>query len=127
MNSILKKLSYKEQNPVLILNPPEEFSSILNEFSTLVDLDIKGKYSFIQIFAVKVKQAEKLAKKVLKAIDDNALLGFVIRKALLKKYKSDLKREICAKSFFAENYEPVAQIAIDEDWSANEVWPGRRN
>ena len=87
-----KKLSYKEQNPVLILNPPEEFSSILNEFSTQVDLDIKGKYSFIQIF-VESKQTEKLAKKVLKAIDDNALLWFCYPKGTSKKYKSDLKEK----------------------------------
>lgn len=123
MNSILKKLSYKEQNPVLILNPPEEFSSILNEFSTQVDLDIKGKYSFIQIFAVESKQAEKLAKKVLKAIDDNALLWFCYPKGTSKKYKSDLKREICANLFASVNYEPVAQIAIDEDWSAMRFKP----
>ena len=123
MNSILKKLSYKEQSPVLILNPPEEFSSMLKEFSSQVDLEIKGKYSFIQVFAVESKEANKLAKKVLKAIGDNALLWFCYPKGTSKKYKSDLKRENCAKLFAEKNYEPVAQIAIDEDWSAMRFKP----
>ena len=123
MNNILKKLSYRDQSPVLILNPPEEFSSMLKEFSSQVDLEIKGKYSFIQVFAVESKEANKLAKKVLKAIGDNALLWFCYPKGTSKKYKSDLKRENCAKLFAEKNYEPVAQIAIDEDWSAMRFKP----
>jgi|JI9StandDraft_2_1071091.scaffolds.fasta_scaffold07828_5 hypothetical protein len=118
MNSILKKLSYKDQNPVLILNAPEEYSPILKEFSSQVDLEVKGKYNFIQVFAIDSKEAERLTKKVFKAIGDKALLWFCYPKGTSKKYKSDIKRDNCAKLFAEKNYEPVAQIAIDEDWSA---------
>lgn len=123
MSPILKKLFYKDQYRVLILNPPQEVSPILKEISSQFDLEIKGKYDFILIFALDSKEAKKLAKNALKATFDNALLWFCYPKGTSKKYKSDLKRDNCAMLFGEKNYEPVTQIAIDEDWSAMRFKP----
>ena len=63
----------------------------------------------------------------MKAIDDNALLWFCYPKGTSKKYKSDLKEKFVQNLLLPVNYEPVAQIAIDEDWSAMRFKPGRRS
>lgn len=47
MNSILKKLGLTNQNPVLIINAPEEYKEIMKDIEAVIDNIINDKYSFI--------------------------------------------------------------------------------
>lgn len=118
MNPILKKLGLKDQAPVLIINAPEEFKEIMNTIDTEVHNEILGKYSFIQVFARNIAEAKKYAEESVKALDGDGHLWLCYPKGTSKRYKSDLNRNTGFSLFSTYEFEPVSQVAIDEDWSA---------
>jgi hypothetical protein len=118
MNPILKKLGLKEQAPVLIINAPEEFIEIMNTIDTEVHNEILGKYSFIQVFARNMAEAKKYAEESVKALEGDGHLWLCYPKGTSKRYKSDLNRNTGFGLFSIYEFEPVSQVAIDEDWSA---------
>lgn len=118
MNPILKKLGLKEQAPVLIINAPEEFIEIMNTIDTEVHNEILGKYSFIQVFARNIAEAKKYAEESVKALEGDGHLWLCYPKGTSKRYKSDLNRNTGFSLFSVYEFEPVSQVAIDEDWSA---------
>ena len=79
MNEVLKKLKLTIQNPVLIMNAPEEYTEIMKDIEGEIHTEIKGKYKFIQIFARSIDEANKYIKDAIEALD-----GYVIQKELLR-------------------------------------------
>jgi hypothetical protein len=118
MNPVLKKLGLKEQNPILVLNSPEEYKSTINEIQVAVHIKASSKYKFIQVFAKSLSEAEKLIKQSIKQLDEDGHYWLCYPKGTSKKYKADFNRDIAWKLLASYDYEPVSQIAIDDDWSA---------
>jgi len=80
---------------------------------------IHGKYKFIQVFAKDLSEANKDAKGVIEALDgDGHLWLSSYPKGTSKKYKSDINRARAWEVFAPYEFEPVTQVAIDDDWSA---------
>jgi hypothetical protein len=77
-----------------------------------------GKYPFILSFGRSVKEAEPLIKITVESLEGDAYAWFCYPKGSSKKFKSDLNRNVLAELFAPYNFEPVTQVAIDEDWSA---------
>lgn len=69
MNSILKKLGLTDQNPVLIINAPEEYKEIMKDIEAEIDNIINDKYSFIQVFAKNMNEAENNAEEIINSLD----------------------------------------------------------
>jgi len=65
MNPILKKLGLTNQNPVLILNAPEEYREIMQNIEVQVHEEIIEKYKFIQIFVKDFAQAKNYASQAI--------------------------------------------------------------
>ncbi len=118
MSAVMNKLGYKEQSPILIINDPQEFSAIKETIPTSVDDAIKGDYSFILAFADSIAVAQNFAKDIAHALEGDGHLWLAYPKGSSKKYKSDLNRSTAWDLFGAFGFEPVSQVAIDEDWSA---------
>src|SRR6516165_3328249 len=123
MNPILKKLGFTNQNPVIILNAPEEYSEIMSEMQTQIYTSIKGKSKFIQVFAKEMSEANKTAKDVIEAFDNDGHLWLCYPKGTSKKYKSDINRTKSWEVFSPFGFEPVTQVAIDDDWTAMRFKP----
>ena len=118
MNSLIKKLRFKIQNPILVLNPPKEFKKISDEFKTVIHEQIKQQYDFIIMFAENIDSAKKFIDKILISFTGDGHLWFCYPKGTSKEYKSDINRSIAWKIFAPYDFEAVTSVSIDEDWTA---------
>ena len=114
MNEVLKKLKLTIQNPVLIMNAPEEYTEIMKDIEGEIHTEIKGKYKFIQIFARSIDEANKYIKDAIEALDGR----YCYPKGTSKKYKSDLNRETHLEVVDPFDFHGVSLVSIDKDWSA---------
>ena len=121
LHSILKKLQWKQiGEPVLILNAPKSYEEITITFGGRVDREIiEGNYKFIQVFGTSIYEISTLSKLVINTLEGDGLLWLCYPKKSSKLYKgSDCSRDEVAKILANEGFEPVRNIAIDDDWSA---------
>ena len=120
MNELLKKLNFKDQEKVFILNSPPEFESNISEFQKFLKVETKfttEKISFLISFVKTEKEILDTAKKF-KQLNEDALTWFVYPKGTSKKYKSEISRDKGWDILGKYDFEGVRMIAIDEDWSA---------
>lgn len=118
MNEILKKLGYKNQDPILIINAPEEYKSAFADKVVEIHTKINGKYSFIQVFEIQMSEAAAKAAALVAALEGDGHLWLCYPKGTSKKYKSDINRTKSWDLFSPFEFEPVSQVSIDDDWSA---------
>lgn len=118
MNSILKKLGLTTQNPVLILNSPDEYKDILCEITSEIHTKIQGKYKFIQLFEINLCNAKNISNDLIDALEFDGYLWLCYPKGTSKKYKSDINRTKAWEIFSPYEFEPVSQVSIDDNWSA---------
>ncbi len=121
MHPTIKKLNVKTlDHPVLIINPPSEYSEVVNSFAAEVHQEPKEEsYPFVQVFGTTNEQLQKDAKLGAEKVENDGLLWLCYPKKSSKTYKgSDCSRESVAALLSDEGFEPVRQVAIDEDWSA---------
>jgi hypothetical protein len=122
MNPIFKKLNYKNQSEVFVLNSPKAFNSdlkVISEF-THVRTSLLGvkNIEFILIFVKKKVEIDSAILKISTLLNDDAILWFAYPKGTLKKYKCDFNRDTGWEKLGEFSYEGVRMVAIDEDWSA---------
>lgn len=121
IHPVIKKLQYKDHGqPVLIIGAPKAYDEVVLAFEGEVHTEAKqASYDFVQVFGKNNEELQTLARDAEKYAADNGLLWLCYPKKSSKKYKgSDCSRETVTALLAAEGYEPVRQIAIDEDWSA---------
>lgn len=121
MHPVIKKLNIKSQDkPVLILNSPKEYKEVIDSFDAEVHSEPKeSSYPFVQIFGTSNDQLKEDAKRGAAVVEDDGLLWLCYPKKSSKTYKgSDCSRESVAELLAEEGFEPVRQVAIDDDWSA---------
>lgn len=120
-NPVIRKLQLKEQSrPVLVLNAPEEYKDVAAAFEGGAHTEpVADAYSFVQVFGASNAAIQAAAREALRVLEEDGLLWLCYPKKTSKRYKgSDCSRESVAVLLADEGYEPVRQIAIDDDWSA---------
>jgi hypothetical protein len=122
MDPLLKKLNYKDQNTVLVLNAPAEFAAALKEFARTATVlenasEAKG-CSFTMAFATTQGQVDRSAKALDKVLEGDAILWMCYPKGTSKRYSCDFNRDTGWQVLGDLGFEPVRQVAIDADWSA---------
>ncbi|WP_332691584.1 DUF3052 domain-containing protein [Halalkalibacter lacteus] len=121
MHPVIKKLQWKDHmTEVLILGAPKEYEEVITQFEAKVHTEIKSDiYQFIHIFGATNQEIQDVAVKVVDVIEEDGILWLSYPKKSAKKYKgSDCSRDTVGAILGEEGYEPVRQVAIDEDWSA---------
>lgn len=118
MNTILKKLGFTDQNPVLIINAPDEYKEIMAAMDAEVHKEVMGKYKFIQIFSKDFAEANNYVSEAIQSLEDDGHIWLCYPKGTSKKYKSDINRTKSWEIFAPYDFEPVSQVSIDDDWSA---------
>lgn len=119
--AIIKKLQLKDQSkPILILNAPKEYGEVIKALEAEVHKEIElDSYRFVQVFGSSNEEIQMYAKKGSVVVEEDGLLWLCYPKKSSKVYKgSNCSREIVATLLAEEGFEPVRQVAIDEDWSA---------
>ncbi|WP_088103225.1 DUF3052 domain-containing protein [Halalkalibacter urbisdiaboli] len=121
MNPVIKKLQLKEPSkPILIVQAPKEYEEVISAFEAEVHQSIQiDSYPFIQVFGISIESLQEDAKNVIDVLENDGLLWLCYPKKSSKVYKgSDCSRDTVAPLLADFGYEPVRQVAIDEDWSA---------
>ncbi len=122
MNPVFKKMNYKEHEVIHVVNSPESFEKELKEMMAYaaVKKQIKAtdKAEFVIAFCTKQSEIDKLTPVFAKALQGDGLLWFAYPKGTSKKYKCDFNRDTGWDLLGKHGFEPVRQVAIDEDWSA---------
>ena len=121
MNTILTKLQYKAQDPVLLLQAPPEFTAVAKEWRKLADvqpaLDKKATYGFAMAFVQSPADVKQHVVPALGRLDDDAVLWMAYPKKSSKKYTATINRDEGWEALGEKGYETVRSVAIDEDWT----------
>lgn len=122
MNPIFKKLDYKDQKELHIVNPPDSFKKETDEMLSLAAVKnslINAKsVSFFLAFVTKQKEVNEWSNKIAAVLSHDGLLWLAYPKGTSKKYKCDFNRDTGWEVLGKLGFEPVRMVAIDEDWSA---------
>lgn len=120
MTPLFKKLNFKDQEEILVLNAPESFES---ELQMLDSVDVVREANQIKsisfaIYFVTTLKGVNAASKMLSKAPGDPVIWFAYPKGTSKKYDCEFNRDNGWDALGKAGFEGVRQVAIDEDWSA---------
>lgn len=121
MSEIFKKLNYKDQPAILILNAPDSFKPETDAFQDVIvhdDPQELEEITFALSFVTSQEQIDRLAGQIAPKAKGDPLIWFAYPKTSSKKYQCDFNRDTGWDVLGELGFEPVRQVAIDQDWSA---------
>lgn len=122
MNAIFKKLNFKSQPAIYIVNAPASFKPEMEEMkevtSIKTSLSAAKPLEFFLAFVTRQSEVDSLAALITPLIEGDAIIWFAYPKGTSKKYKCEFNRDNGWKVLGEHGFEGVRMVAIDEDWSA---------
>ena len=121
MTPLFKKLNLGTNNSILVLNAPSSFDA---ELEKLVEIKIqrtvssKSKATFIIGFAITQTELDSISEKIAKSTSGDAVVWIAYPKKSSKRYQCEFNRDTGWNVLGDAGFEPVRQVAIDDDWSA---------
>lgn len=124
-SALSRKLQIKPGNRVLLLNAPEGYAASLDPLpeGATVATAARGRFDVVHLFARDSRDLARDAPKALKAVADGGVLWISYPKRS-SGVETDLTRDIGWKVVEEAGWGGVAQVAIDEVWSALRFRPG---
>ncbi len=116
--SVAQKLYIRPNYTVLLLNAPRGYEAALGDLpdGAKVVSQAKKPADLIQLFATKKTEMSALFRKAKPLLKEDGILWATYPKA--GQMETDLKREVVWECGQTVGMHPVAQIAVDEIWSA---------
>jgi hypothetical protein len=119
MTPLFKKLNPGDQRAIHVLNVPDSFEAELSLLDGVtLRHAVRGKVDFAIAFVTSSDCVTCTVGKLVNAAEGDALLWMAYPKTTSKQHKCEFNRDTGWASLGAAGYEPVRQVAIDEDWSA---------
>lgn len=121
MTPLFKKLNFSEQTSIAVLNGPDSFEKELAQLKgvTIVRKLVKrSRVTFALAFATTQKQLDAASKSLAAAAEGDAIVWICYPKQSSTRYECEFNRDTGWTVLGDEGFEPVRQVAIDEDWSA---------
>lgn len=115
-NALTKKLQLKGRQ-LIILHLPEHMEALFPQEVQRAD-NLTDKAKAVLAFAENRQQLSALIHQVLPKLDRDSVVWFAYPKKSSKRYQSDITRDQGWAEMLQYDYEPVSQVALDEDWSA---------
>lgn len=114
-----KKLGMKPGMRACIIDPPAGYLKLLQPLpeNFRISSTLDGKYIFMQVFVTRLSDVGKLAKKLTKHVEPNALVWVSYPKKT-SKADTNLGRDEISEEMHSYGWDTVAIVAIDEVWSA---------
>lgn len=115
---VLAKLRVKGGQRALILGAPESYRSVLAALPEGVQVaeGLEGKFDFIHYFVTNKAELERRTPELKAAMKPEAILWVSYPKGTA--IPTDLKRDIVREALERMGLKAVAQVAIDDVWSA---------
>jgi len=121
MSALFKKLKLGDKTEILVLDPPESFESelqMLHDVFICRDSKAIKEPSFILAFATRQREVNATAKLAARKTTRDAVVWVAYPKGTSKNYTCEFNRDTGWDQFGRAGFEPVRQVAIDQDWSA---------
>jgi hypothetical protein len=121
MPTVFEKLNLSDQKEIVILNAPEGLIAEiagLREVTVHRSLRALSEIHFALAFAMRKKEVDELAVKIVERAKGDAILWFAYPKGTSKKYQCDFNRDNGWDALKSLGWDTVRAVAIDEDWSA---------
>ncbi len=122
MQELLKKLNYRGNERIAVINSGEEFfSKIRDELNEVIidsEIDKRYPYEFMLIFVSSVDEVEHYSSAALHNLVADGILWFCYPKKTSKKYNSGPERNRGWDSLNNAGLFGIRMVAIDKDWSA---------
>ncbi|MEM6377731.1 MAG: hypothetical protein AAF705_05940 [Bacteroidota bacterium] len=122
MDPIFKKLNYKTQETILVLDAPESFQPSIIAMQELCKVEnqlaAQTALDFVLVFLTKKDEIISKLPPLVEKLKGDALLWVAYPKKSSKNYQSDITRDDGWQIMGELNMEPVRMVAIDADWSA---------
>jgi hypothetical protein len=122
MTDLLKKLNYKGQDRIAIINAEEDFINSLKDNLEDVKIDTsidpRFPYGFILVFVKKVSEVDKITPAAVHNLVADGILWFCYPKKTSKKFRSDLDRDHGWKPLNEIGFHGIRMVSVDDDWSA---------
>jgi len=122
MKELLKKLNYKGQNKIALINSEKDFfktvTSELKDILVHSEIDQRFPYEFIVVFVKNVDEVNHYAPLALHNLTADGILWFCYPKKSSRKFRSDLERDRGWKALNDLNFHVIRMVSIDNDWSA---------
>ncbi len=121
MTPLFKKLNFKDQDTVYILNAPDEFveeQKGMKEFTSVkTGMDNAEAIEFVLSFVQKKSEVDQLASVINDKLEGDGIVWFAYPKKSSKKYDAEISRDYGWEALGRHGFEPVRQVAVSEDWS----------
>ena len=120
-DDVFGKLNLKDQREILVVNPPESFEP---ELRRLAGVTVRRQprtnepVSFALLFVTRQSEVDSLARLMGSAAPGDAIVWFAYPKGSSKRYSCEFNRDTGWRALGKAGFEPVRQVAIDEDWTA---------
>jgi hypothetical protein len=118
-NPLLKKLRIKPDQMIAVLHPPAGYMNALGKLpnGVLVDSELVGRYDLIHVFFTHFQEIEIQIEAIKTELVDRGILWIFYPKQSAKQ-NTDLNRDILREPLLNPDLKAVAQISIDDTWSA---------
>lgn len=120
MTPLFTKLNLGTHRSLLVLNAPASFEAELAALQgvTLHRSPPASSVLFAMAFAQTLAERDALSAQMAQATQGDAVVWLAYAKASSKHLRSEFTRDSGWAVLGAAGFEPVRQVAVDEDWSA---------
>lgn len=122
MTPTFKKLNYKAQKEICILNAPVEFANEILAMQDITSIKTDPMYceeiEFILTFVKTKDEIDQITPIIDKKLKGDGIVWFAYPKGTSKKYKVAISRDKGWGILGEVGFEGVRAVAIDKDWSA---------
>ncbi len=122
MTTLFKKLNFKNQSQIHVVNHPTSFEGELSQISEFADvitiLQPNMRIDFLIVFVKNQKEITNSITVDLSNCHEDSIVWFCYPKGSSKNYKCEFNRDTGWQDLGNLGYEGVRQVSIDEDWSA---------
>ena len=121
MTPLFKKLNIKDQAQIAVLNSPPDFEPELAALEGVRVLRAAADFAetgFLLVFATRQDQVDQAAALAAEKTAGDALVWVAYPKMSSKRIACEFNRDTGFDALGKAGFEPVRQVAIDEDWSA---------
>lgn len=116
---LFKKLNLTTQDTIHVLKSPRSFETELNALGRVtVRRFLRGRTAFVLAFAITKAELEAASAVIAAAAEGDAVVWIAYPKGTSKKYTCAFNRDTGWSTLGKAGFEPVRQVAIDDDWSA---------
>jgi hypothetical protein len=117
--SLLKKLHFKEPNPFIVINLPNQLHEAMDEMTGYFPRSdvIVSSCKFVLCFVLNQDDLEKLIPTLIPYLGEDAMFWIAYPKRTSKQFKTDLTRDSGWELLGNYGYEQVSLISLNDDFS----------